>query len=303
MTEAVLLASHGSVDDLADLAAFVTNVRRGRPPDAALLTELRRRYEAIGGSPLNAINGKVAGKLARRLGVRVERANRLWRPYVRDVVAQLASEGVTRVVLLPLAQHSAAVYAADARPAAEAAGVELACVDNWGQNGDLCRAFAARIVAVLGGDGTERPTTVVMTAHSLPVAVTASGDPYAREVADAASTIFNLVHAALPGRAHLSVAFQSQGMAGSGGPIQWMGPDLPTALGDVAARGDTRVVFAPVGFLADHVEILYDLDVEARALAEAKGLAYARAASLNADDDFIDVLAAVARPMLRGAPS
>ncbi len=122
---AVVVVSHGTVDDPDDLAAFVANVRRGRPAPPEVIAELRRRYDAIGGSPLNRINAQLAAKLAARLGVRVARANRLWRPYVRDVFAELAGQGVRRIVLAPLAQHSTHVYAEDATRAAEATGVEL----------------------------------------------------------------------------------------------------------------------------------------------------------------------------------
>ncbi len=315
MTVAVVLVSHGTVDDLDDLGAFVTNVRRGHAPSADLVAELHRRYDAVGGSPLNAINAEVARKLSVRLSVRVAFANRLWKPYARDVIASLATEGATRIALVPLAQHSAAVYAADARPAAEAAGVELVCATNWGRDPALCDAFARRIGQALvgpahgvptGGAGLPEnvamatiPPTVIMTAHSLPRSVIEAGDPYEREVRGAADAIAERVRVA--NAAHFVVAFQSQGFAstGPGGrPIPWLGPDLAAALDEAVALGSKRVVFAPVGFLADHVEILYDLDIEARAMAAARGLAYARTASLNADDDFIEVLARVASPLL-----
>ena len=103
MTAAVLLVSHGTVDDLDDLAAFVTQVRRGRPPEAELVAELRRRYEAIGGqSPLNAVSARVAAKLEARVGTRTAWANRLWKPYVRDVLAELVAGGVGHVAVVPL---------------------------------------------------------------------------------------------------------------------------------------------------------------------------------------------------------
>jgi protoporphyrin/coproporphyrin ferrochelatase len=118
---AVLLASHGTVDSLDDLHDFVTNVRRGHPPPPEVVAELRRRYEVIGGgSPLNAVNARIAHRLGQRLGVRVAWANRLWKPYVSDRVAELAADGVKTLILLPLAQHSAHVYEADARRAASA---------------------------------------------------------------------------------------------------------------------------------------------------------------------------------------
>jgi ferrochelatase len=300
MMQAVLLASHGSIDDLDDLPAFVTNVRRGHAPSSDLVAELRRRYQAVGGSPLNAINAEVARKLEKRLGVPVEWAGRLWKPYVRDVLAGLAKRGVERVVLVPLAQHSAAVYAAAARSAAEEVHVQLACATNWGQSPRLCRAFADRVLEAIGSSSGSEPTTVVMTAHSLPRSVIDAGDPYEREVRASAATIADIVAGKAKQGGVFEVAFQSQGLAGTSGPTPWLGPDIPTTLDVARAHGARRVVFAPIGFLADHVEVLYDLDIEARSMAADRHLSYARARSLNADDDFIEVLAEVAAPLLPG---
>jgi ferrochelatase len=294
--DAVVLVSHGTVENLDDLAGFVTNVRRGRPAPAELVAELRRRYEAIGGSPLNRINGELAGKLSRRFGVPVVAANRLWHPYVRELVPGLANEGVRRVVLLPLAQHSVHVYAEDGRRAVEGAGVEFACVPSWGDRADLCQAFAHRIVAALGA--SPEPTTLVLTAHSLPVSVVASGDPYERDFRAAAQAVESAVRARVSGAVHTVVAFQSQGMADGSVPIEWLGPDLGAALDTAKAHGSSRVVIAPIGFLADHVEVLFDLDIEARAMAAERGMVYTRPPSLNADDDFVDILRAVAAPLL-----
>lgn len=303
MTAAVLLASHGTVDRLDDLHDFVTNVRRGHPPPPELVAELRRRYEAIGGSsPLNAINVLLAARLEERLGVRVAWANRLWKPYVSDRIAELAAGGVTTLALLPLAQHSAHVYEADARAAAVEHGVRLLAAPNWGRRPALCAAFADRIARTLAGSPDPEGTVIVMTAHSLPRSVVDAGDPYERELRAAAAVIGADVasRSTLPVR--VQVAFQSQGMSGPGSrPVAWLGPDLKTALDEARGQGARHVVVAPIGFLADHVEILYDLDVEARALAEQRGLSFARVPSLNADDDVVDVLALLARELLDAA--
>jgi ferrochelatase len=293
---AVVLVSHGTVEDLDDLGGFVTHVRRGRPAPPELIAELRHRYEAIGGSPLNRINAALAGKLAARLRVPVVAANRLWHPYVREVVPPLAAAGVTRVVLLPLAQHSVHVYAEDGKRAVEGTGVALQSVPAWGDRADLCEAFTRRIAATLAGSTSL--TTLLLTAHSLPVAIVKAGDPYERDFRAAAAAVEQAVRARVAGALHVLVAFQSQGMAGGPVPVEWLGPDLRASLDAARAHGSERVVLAPIGFLADHVEVLYDLDMEARAMAAERGMAYARAPSLNADDDFVDVLAAVARPLL-----
>ena len=302
MSRAVLLVSHGTVDDLGDLPEFVTRIRHGKAPSADLVAKLRSHYEAIGGrSPLNDASAALASKLMDRLGVPVAWANRLWKPYVRDVLTGLARGGSRRVVVVPLAQHSAHVYAEDARRAADGLGLELACAANWGQKETLHEAFAGRIATTYGSEADAVSAAVVMTAHSLPKEVILRGDPYEGEVRAAAERVAALVEKRVGRPVPHTVAFQSQGDGArgrDGKPIEWLGPDVRTALDQLATRGDKRVVFAPIGFLADHVEILYDLDVEARAAAERLGLRYARTASLNADDDLVDVLADVARPLL-----
>jgi ferrochelatase len=304
MGDAVLLVSHGTVDDLDDLAAFVTNVRRGHEPGPQLVAELRRRYEAIGGkSPLNAINAELARKLGARLGTPVAWASRLWKPTVREVVAELAAGGVRRIALVPLAQHSAKVYADDARRAVEGLGVELVSASNWGQEPGLLHAFGRRVAEALRPLRELDQTTVVLSAHSLPNAVVDAGDPYELEVRAAADAVLAVARARVGRDVRSVVAFQSQGLSAGprGQPASWLGPTLEATVQELAARGDRHAVFAPIGFLADHVEILYDLDVEMRAMAGRLGMSYSRTPSLNADDDFIDVLADVARPMLSEA--
>jgi ferrochelatase len=248
MSEAVLLVSHGTVDDLDDLGAFVKNVRHGHAPPPELVSELRRHYEAIGGkSPLNAINAQIARALEHRLRVRVEWANRLWKPYVRDVLAALARDGITRVALVPLAQHSAHVYADDARRAAHGTGIEVAASSCWGQNAKLCAAFAWRIGETLAPVQGREGVTLVMTAHSLPRSVIDAGDPYEREVRASAEAIMVMVRAKSGRDVHVTVAFQSQtpNGPGMGPPIQWLGPDLRAALDGAKKRGDRHAVFAP----------------------------------------------------------
>ena len=133
-------------------------------------------------------------------------------------------------------------------------------------------------------------TTVVLSAHSLPKSVVDRGDPYEREVRAAAA----VGHRA-PGPPACAPSWRFRARASGEG--EWLGPDLRSALDAAAARGDRRVVLAPIGFLADHVEILYDLDIEAAAMAGERGLSYARSPSLNDDDELVDVLAGVARPL------
>ena len=297
MNEAVLLVAHGTVDDLADLPAFLRNIRRGHEASPELVAELRRRYEAIGGSsPLLGITRSLAGKLEARLGVPVRMAMRLWSPYPKDVLAELAAE---RVVVLALAQHSAAVYL-DAVKEAATPGTELVGVPDWGRAPALVDAFASRVRDAVRGwsDEERRETALVLSAHSLPRSIVDAGDSYEREARGAADAVAAKVRDVLP---DARVAFQSQGLAtGPGGkPVAWLGPDLPSTFDAVVKDGKRRVLVAPIGFLADHVEVLYDLDLEAKAQAEERGLQFFRTASLNDDDAFVSVLEGLVRPRLR----
>jgi ferrochelatase len=306
--QAALLVAHGTVDDLDELPEFAARIRRGHPAPPELLAELRRRYEAIGGqSPLNAINRRLASRLEEAVALPVRVANRLARPFVKDVLAELAGMGIERVVALPLAQYSAHVYAdAVSEAAAELARagsrIETECVPSWGEEAGVIEAYAAAIAESLVSIDRSAPTTLVLTAHSLPVAAIRAGDPYEREVRAAAAKVGELVVARAGPRAlHREVVFQSQGMSsGPGGrPVEWLGPDLLTAIEACRARGDANVVFAPIGFLADHVEILYDLDIEARRWVEERGMRFHRTRSLNDSDALVKVLARLVGPRLR----
>jgi protoporphyrin/coproporphyrin ferrochelatase len=318
MKTGILLIAHGTVERLDDLPAFLANIRRGHPAPPELVLEVRRRYEAIGGrSPLLDICRDVAKKLEAKMGVATRLAMRLWEPYPKEVLRALAAEGTSRVVVLPLAQHSAKVYGdavrAVAGELAEEGGprLEITCAENWGQEPLMVRAYADAIRDALAEvpEGERGATSVLMTAHSLPVAVVRAGDPYEKEVrasAEAIARSLDGTSAAPPRRGqHLaavrhSVAFQSQGMGtGPGGrPMEWLGPTLDEAIASAVARGETRIVVAPIGFLADHVEILYDLDIEAMAAAKAKGIALTRTRSLNASDPLVAALVAVASPLV-----
>jgi len=279
--DAVLLIQHGSVEDPAEIPEFVRTIRRGRPTPQAIIDEVTHRWKAIGGSPLFAITREQASALEARLGIRVAPGGRLWKPWARDVVADLARAGVTRVLSLPLAPMSVHVYNEAAREACAAANV--ACVETpaWHEEPALIDAFVDVTRAAMV-DGAH----LLFTAHSLPRRVIAAGDPYEAQVHRTAELVAEKLRPA-----SWSVAFQSQGMDGG----DWLGPDLPTAFASLEGRD---VVINAIGFLSDHTEVLYDLDIEARAQAEAGGARYHRASSLNAHPRLIDGLEAIARRLL-----
>jgi ferrochelatase len=292
---AVLLTCHGTVDRIEDIPAFVTIIRRGRPAPAELVDEVVRRYTKIGGSPLMRITEAQASALGSRLGLPVRVAGRLWRPYPKDVVAELVAAGVTTLVSLPLAPQSVAVYHAVVREAvANHAGITLLEAPPWGLEPALVDAFVQVIDEALArfAEGERARVPVLLTAHSLPARVIAAGDAYEREFRAMAAAVGERVAA----RGNpVSVAFQSQGMDGG----DWLGPDLATAFGELAAGGARSVVVAPIGFLAEHVETLYDLDVEAPEIARKAGIErLERAAAVNDRPRLVDALEAVCRRLL-----
>jgi ferrochelatase len=278
----VLLTAHGTVSELDELPEFLSRIRGGRPVSAELLAETRRRYALIGGSPLLRVTEEQAALLERRLGVPVFVGMRLAEPSIDAALARAEERGVTRVVVLPLAPYSVHVYTAAveaARARLLATGARppsLAPVEAWGLSGHLVRAHAALIRAHLVPD-----CRLVLTAHSLPLVALRGGDPYERQVRESAEAIGReLGHA-------YDLAFQSQGADGG----EWLGPTLASALETAQREGARRVVVAPFGFLSEHVETLYDLDVEARGWATALELEWTRVPALGRAEGLVEALA------------
>lgn len=311
---AVVLIAHGTVEDLADLPRFLANIRRGHAPPPELVAEVRRRYEAIGGrSPLTDISRSLARKLEAELGIPVRLAMRLFSPFPKDVLAGLAKEGRDRIAVVPLAQHSAKIYvSAVADAAAELAKAEggpsftVRGAGNWGRTPSLAAAFEGVVREALVAAGVTSKdevasTTLLFTAHSLPKFIIDAGDPYDVEVREAAREVGARITQS-PELAGLDVrvCYQSQGMsqpARDGTIPPWLGPDLKESLQSIA-QTKKRVVVAPIGFLADHVEILYDLDIEAMGWAKDLSLAFSRTRSLNDSEPMVRAITDVARSVL-----
>lgn len=291
---AVVLVAHGTVESLDELPDFLANIRHGREAAPELVAEVRRRYEAIGGrSPLLDITMSLAKKLEARLGLPVRVAMRLFRPYPRDVLGELAAEGIKHAVVVPLAQHSADVYARAVRSQAPT-GMQILSAKNWGREPALTDAFASVILDALAK--VPHDAALVFTAHSLPMTVIEAGDPYADELKKSAEDVVARVREKGGAFSESVVAYQSQGLGGG----RWLGPDLRSTLEALARRGRKHVVVAPIGFLADHVEILYDLDIEAVGWAKELGITLSRSASLNDGDALRDALSSVARRVMNG---
>jgi len=290
----ILLLGHGTVESLDDLPPFLANIRRGRPAPPELLHEIRRRYETIGGSPLLRISREVAKCLEEKVGQRVHLAMRFWHPFAKDVLREVSEAGCTMLEVVPLAPYSGHVYSGEMQRVAEEQRrsgpppPELRCAPNWGEEPLLVQGFARALDNALARvpDARRSRAHVLFTAHSLPLAIVEKGDPYPGEVQATATAVATFANLENPWR----VVYQSQGAT----PDPWLGPDVRESLTDVAGHGAKDVIVCPIGFLGDHVEILYDLDVEAKAWAESLGLTLTRSESLNASPSLVDALAAVA---------
>ena len=282
----VLVMAYGTPAAPDDVEAYYTHVRRGRPPTPELLADLQRRYAAIGGtSPLLDVTRRQAAGLRRELGAgfHVELGMKHAPPFIEDGVAALATAGVDRAVGLVLAPHYSAMSVGEY--AARAKGVDV--VEQWWDAPGYLDLLADAVKRGLDGlpDGTE----VVFTAHSLPLRALESGDPYPDQLRATAEAVV-----ARAGPTRWSQAWQSAGRT----PDPWLGPDILEVLDDRAAAGTPGVLVCPCGFVSEHLEILYDLDVEARARADALALPFARTAMPNDEPAFLRTLADVVRARL-----
>jgi protoporphyrin/coproporphyrin ferrochelatase len=283
--DGVLLLAHGAPESLAGLEAFVTHIREGRPPSAALLADLRQRYEAIGGhSPLTEITVAQARALGQALGGRwpVLVGMRHAPPFLAGALTQAAGDGLRALLAVPLTPQHSALGTGRYRQAVESAtpaGMRVRFVEAWHEQPRLLEAFAERVRDALA---TGPRDAVVFTAHSLPLRGLRDDEHYPRQVQATAAGV-----AARVGLTEVRVAYQSAAQTGE----TWLGPTLEATLVELAQSGRRRVLVVPVGFVADHTEILYDIDVAAKAVAGRLGLDLARSESLNTSPTFIRALA------------
>jgi ferrochelatase len=295
--DAVLVIAFGGPQGPADIRPFLANVLRGRRVPANRIEEVAHHYELFGGvSPLTALTMRQADGLRERLR---ERGNpmpvyvgmRNWDPYLKDTLATMSRDGVRRAVGVIAAAHrsysSCTQYRENvegARAELRAAGladVEITYVSDWHVHPGFIEANVDHVRQALGAVGSD--PRLVFTAHSIPVSM-AERYPYERQLRESADAIV----AALKGRPAYDLVFQSR----SGRPEDpWLGPDICDYLRAEAANGLTGAVLCPVGFICDHVEVLYDLDVEAAGVARAIGLPLSRASAVNDHPRFIDTMA------------
>ena len=295
----VLLMTYGSPASLEreDIRAYLARVRGGREPDSELVDEFTRRYQVIGGSPLIEITRAQAAALDETLGWPVEVGMRFSAPSIADGLRALAARGVREVVAIVLSpQFSPLLMGGYARAIEEARSelgdrapqVEVAGA--WHDEPAFVAALAARVAEALAAlpPDDQKTAAVLMTAHSLPKRVADQEPGYLAQLSDTANAV-----AARAGieDGRWRFCWQSAGHE----PGEWMKPDFADLMPELAAAGRRSVVVAPVQFLADHLEILHDVDTGAREQAERNGISFQRIKSLNAHPDLVEALAAVSR--------
>ena len=292
---AVLLMALGGPDSLENVEPYLLDLRGGRPTSPELVDEIRERYRATGGkSPVLEITRALAAKVEARRPVRVFVGLRHWHPLIAEAWGDVIEYGPDCVIGICMAPQFSSMTVekyleklADARTDVGGGEIPLSAVKSWATHPGLVAALAERVSEALGrfADEERRNVPVLFTAHSLPERILREGDAYPDEV----QATMEAVIAQLPAGQPTTFAYQSQGRS----PEPWLGPEVEPTLDALAADGVPGVVIAPIGFVSDHVETLYDIDIEFRARAEKLGLRLERMPMLNDSDALADTLVAL----------
>jgi len=294
---AVLLLAHGSPDSVEEAPEFLLRVTGGRPLPPQVVEEVQHRYGLIGRSPLTELTLKQGELLARELGLPVYVGMRNWKPFIADAVRAMTSDGIEHAVAICLApQNSRTSVGLYRSGLASNRGTPFTIdfVESWHDHPLLIRAFAEKLRA--GWDRACRETgtqkiPIIFTAHSVPERTIADGDPYESQAKETASLVAR--EAALTPE-DWTFAFQSQGMSGGA----WLGPRVEDMILSLKEKGHRGVFLQPIGFLCDHVEVLYDIDVGFKQFAEKQGMRLWRAESLNDSPLLTAALADIAKSRL-----
>jgi protoporphyrin/coproporphyrin ferrochelatase len=294
---AVLLIAHGTPERVEEIPAYLANVTSGRPLPPEVVKEIQHRYSLIGHSPLTEITMQQAARVSRELGVPAYVGMRNWKPYIHETVQQMSADGVTHAVAICLAPHnsrtSVGLYRRAVVGETGKAPFTVDFVNEWHAEPLLIRAFSEKL-----RDGWSRacleanaPVPVLFTAHSVPTRTIEDGDDYERQTRETAE----LVAASVPElEGNWRFAFQSQGASGGA----WLGPTVESVIEELAAAGHTHLFMQPIGFVCDHVEVLYDVDIAFKKFAASKGITLSRAESLNDSELFAQAVAQLARKRL-----
>ncbi|HYF93180.1 MAG TPA: ferrochelatase [Symbiobacteriaceae bacterium] len=302
----VLVMAYGSPNTREDVLPYYTDIRRGRPPTPEQLAELLRRYEAIGGiSRLNEISIAQTRGVARELAAsgdaveyRVYGANRHWHPFIKDVVRQMYDDGIRKAVGIVLAPQGSRMSSGAYFERLDAAlaelpapGIEFAKVFSWHLEPPFIQAEIEQMQGALAKFPAGADPTVVFTCHSLPERILTWNDPYPAHLREMGQAI-----AAATDITKTDYAYQSAGRT----PEPWLGPEVRAKVAELAAAGEKHVLVAAVGFISDHLEVLYDLDIELKQEAEKLGVHFERTGMLNDHPLLCKALADVVRRYARG---
>lgn len=297
----IFLLAYGTPESLDDVEPYFTHIRGGRKPSPEAVEHLRERYRLVGGrTPLKDLTFAVADKLQARLDAgryRVYVGMKHWHPFIAETVPRIAADGVQDVVALVLAPHYSRMsiggyrkYLDEANAALEQP-LRVTFIERWHDYPGFRRLIADRIAAAraeLPSDLRDE-ALVLFSAHSLPERILTWNDPYPDELRESAAGIAGLL-----GLTDWRLCYQSAGMTGE----PWLGPDILDYLEELHAEGVRAVISAPFGFVADHLEVLWDIDREAQEKAAELGMTLRRIRMPNADDEFVDVLSALLNDVL-----
>jgi len=298
---AVLLMAYGSPNSLDEVGEYLRQVRGGRSSTPEEIERLTERYRQVGGqTPLLKITLAQTKVLeeklwSERLDSRVYFGMKHWHPFIEDVVEKIVSDGASSIIGLALAPHysklSIGGYAGAVRRGLDRAGISVpfTMVESWHDQQSLINALSRRVRDGLQNFDEPSRAVVLFTAHGLPKKFVQDGDPYWSQLQETSRLV-----ADKSGIGSWDFAFQS-----AGHPIEaWMGPSIKEKIAELSGKGFRELLVCPVGFVSDHLEILYDLDIEAKGYAISLGARLERTASLNDDPEFIDAIASRLRPLL-----
>ena len=292
--QAVLLIAHGSPERVQDIPEFLRNISRGRPMSDAVVQEVQHRYSQIGVSPLTSLTMGQANGVARELGIPTYTGMRNWHPFIADTLKEMTADRVEQAVAICLAPHNSRTSVGLYKQVLFGAGAPFAIdfVEEWHDHPLLIEAFADRLrngwTKACAQHGSALPA--IFTAHSVPQRTIAEGDPYEAQTKETAA----LVATRVPEIGRWSFAFQSQGMSGG----EWLGPTVEDTIVKLREAGHDGVFLQPIGFVCDHVEILFDIDILFRNFAAERGMKLYRAESLNDSPLFVRAVADLARTRL-----
>jgi len=297
---AVLLLAHGSPESPADVPEFMSYITGGRPIPDAVIAEVSHRYSLIGKSPLTEITLAQGAALEREIGLPVYVGMRNWKPFIAEAVRRIMDDGIEQILAICLAPQNSSTSVGLYRKALMAEmkpEIAVRFVDSWHNHPLLIRAFAERLDPAWQRACAESSSLVpvIFTAHSVPTRTIQAGDPYEQQTKETAQLVGRKVNGLSPDLQQF--AFQSQGM--SGGP--WLGPTVESAMIELKKQGHRGVVVAPIGFVCDHVEVLYDVDIGFKEYADQQALHLWRPESLNTSPTFISALADLASSRLGAA--